>query len=409
MKLDGAERQPDVAGGHRHLHRRAGGRRDRRGGERLQQDPALAGRRAGRATSTRCGWRRCWRWARASSSRCSSSRWPSCPVFTLVDQEGRLFRPLAYLQEPGHGHRRAAGDHARSRDADALRAHGALPLPAALAGWLATAPAGRHATTPEERHPVAALLHRAVRGALPLRAAPRRGPPSVGGALVLVARRFPSTCGWARSSCHRSTRGPSSTCPRRCSPACRSPRRRAALQVQDKILMTFPEVERVFGKAGRADTSTDPAPLTMMETTVLLKPEPSGARAALVLGLGAGVAEGVLRSFWRTASPRTSWRRDGRALRLPGISNAWTMPIKGRLDMLSTGIRTPVGIKIVGADLRDDRDGRPRRLEAAVSQGAGHAQRVRRARRRRLLPRLRAQARRSSPATASAWTTPTPW
>jgi len=117
--------------------------------------------------------------------------------------------------------------------------------------------------------------------------------------------------------------------------------------------MTFPEVARVFGKAGRASTSTDPAPFTMMETTVLLKPV----------------------SEWR-AKPRwySSWaptwlvpvlrplRPDrisdaeledqmNRALRLPGISNAWTMPIKGRLDLLSTGIRTPVGIKIVGSDL----------------------------------------------------------
>jgi Cu(I)/Ag(I) efflux system membrane protein CusA/SilA len=102
------------------------------------------------------------------------------------------------------------------------------------------------------------------------------------------------------------------------------------LQLQDRILKGFPEVERVFGKAGRAETSTDPAPFSMGETTILLKPE----------------------SQWRKGmtSEKLVAEMD-KALKIPGVSNAWTMPIKNRIDMLSTGIRTPVGIKIFGPDL----------------------------------------------------------
>ena len=102
------------------------------------------------------------------------------------------------------------------------------------------------------------------------------------------------------------------------------------LQVQDRILKSFPEVAWVLGKAGRAETSTDPAPFSMGETTVMLKPE----------------------SQWR---PGMTWEKlvdeMDKKMRLPGVANAWTMPIKNRIDMLSTGIRTPVGVKIFGPDL----------------------------------------------------------
>jgi Cu(I)/Ag(I) efflux system membrane protein CusA/SilA len=103
------------------------------------------------------------------------------------------------------------------------------------------------------------------------------------------------------------------------------------LQLQDRILKTFPEVERVFGKSGRAETPTDPAPFSMMETTVTLKPE----------------------SEWRNGMTWDKLVEEmDRALRIPGVANAWTMPIKNRIDMLSTGIRTPVGVKIFGPDLK---------------------------------------------------------
>jgi Cu(I)/Ag(I) efflux system membrane protein CusA/SilA len=102
------------------------------------------------------------------------------------------------------------------------------------------------------------------------------------------------------------------------------------LQMQDRIIKGFPEVESVFGKAGRAATATDPAPLEMFETVINLKPE----------------------SEWRPGMTIDKLIAElDKAVQIPGVSNAWTMPIKARIDMLSTGIRTPIGIKVFGKDL----------------------------------------------------------
>ncbi|MHB8789569.1 MAG: efflux RND transporter permease subunit [Desulfobulbaceae bacterium] len=126
------------------------------------------------------------------------------------------------------------------------------------------------------------------------------------------------------------------------------------LQTTDRIIMQFPEVERVLGKAGRAETSTDPAPLSMLETVITLKPKSEWRRVDTWYSAWAPEwLKRVLRPF---ASDRIS-REElvsmlNEALRIPGLSNAWTMPIKARLDMLATGVRTPVGIKIAGADLK---------------------------------------------------------
>ncbi len=106
---------------------------------------------------------------------------------------------------------------------------------------------------------------------------------------------------------------------------------RELLQQTDKIIATFPEVERVFGKVGRADTATDPAPLSMIETTITLKPEEE----------------------WRPGmTPKKLIAEMNQAIQFPGVTNAWTMPIKTRIDMLSTGIKTPVGIKLSGPNLQ---------------------------------------------------------
>jgi copper/silver efflux system protein len=102
------------------------------------------------------------------------------------------------------------------------------------------------------------------------------------------------------------------------------------LQTQDRIIKSFPEVESVFGKAGRANTATDPAPVEMTETVINLKPEAAWRPGITIEKLQAEMDE---------------------ALRFPGVSNAWTMPIKARIDMLATGIRTPVGVKVFGPDL----------------------------------------------------------
>jgi Cu(I)/Ag(I) efflux system membrane protein CusA/SilA len=107
---------------------------------------------------------------------------------------------------------------------------------------------------------------------------------------------------------------------------------RELLQQTDKIIKTFPEVEQVFGKIGRAETATDPAPLTMIETTIMLKPEKE----------------------WRPGMTVEKLKQElDKAIQVPGLTNAWTMPIKTRIDMLSTGIKTPVGIKLAGPDLRE--------------------------------------------------------
>lgn len=125
------------------------------------------------------------------------------------------------------------------------------------------------------------------------------------------------------------------------------------LQVQDKILRSFPEVERVFGKAGRAETSTDPAPFSMMETVVVLKPESQWRKVPRWYSDGAPeFLQKILRRFWPDRISQEELVNEmNSAMQFPGVSNAWTMPIKNRIDMLTTGIRTPVGIKILGADL----------------------------------------------------------
>ena len=121
------------------------------------------------------------------------------------------------------------------------------------------------------------------------------------------------------------------------------------LQQTDRIIRTFPEVEQVLGKVGRAETATDPAPLSMIETTIKLKP----------------------RSEWRPGmTPEKLIEEMNNAIDVPGLTNAWTMPIKTRIDMLSTGIKTPVGIKIAGPDLAElDRLGKS--VEAVVRELPG--------------------------------------
>ncbi len=121
------------------------------------------------------------------------------------------------------------------------------------------------------------------------------------------------------------------------------------LQTQDKIIKSFPEVASVLGKAGRANTATDPAPLEMAETVINLKPE----------------------SEWRPGMTIDKLIAElDQAVQLPGVSNAWTMPIKARIDMLSTGIRTPIGIKVFGKDL-GEMEKLAKQIEAVVKTVPG--------------------------------------
>lgn len=121
------------------------------------------------------------------------------------------------------------------------------------------------------------------------------------------------------------------------------------LQTQDKIIKSFPEVASVYGKAGRAATATDPAPTEMFETVINLKPE----------------------TAWRPGMTTDKLIAEmDKALQIPGVSNAWTMPIKARIDMLSTGIRTPIGIKVFGKDL-GEMERLAREIESVVKQVPG--------------------------------------
>ncbi|MGO4681918.1 efflux RND transporter permease subunit [Hyphomicrobium sp. 2TAF46] len=121
------------------------------------------------------------------------------------------------------------------------------------------------------------------------------------------------------------------------------------LQTQDRIIKSFPEVASVYGKAGRAQTATDPAPTEMFETIINLKPKEE----------------------WRPGVTTDSLVTEmDKALQFPGVSNAWTMPIKARIDMLSTGIRTPVGVKVIGNNLADI-DGVARQVESVVKSVPG--------------------------------------
>jgi copper/silver efflux system protein len=121
---------------------------------------------------------------------------------------------------------------------------------------------------------------------------------------------------------------------------------REVLQTTDKLIRRFPEVESVFGKIGRAETATDPAPFDMIETTIMLKPEEQWPAIEVKDETGRVVAR-------RHRTPDELIDAMNAAVQLPGLNNAWTMPIKTRIDMLATGIKTPVGIKVAGPDLAE--------------------------------------------------------
>jgi Cu(I)/Ag(I) efflux system membrane protein CusA/SilA len=131
------------------------------------------------------------------------------------------------------------------------------------------------------------------------------------------------------------------------------------MQYQDRVIRSFPEVLSVFGKAGRAETATDPAPLSMLETVVQLKPRDQWRKIPEPRWYSSWAPEflkKILRPLWpeqRTIKWEELLAEFDKAMQFPGWTNAWTMPIKTRIDMLSTGIRTPIGIKIYGRDLNE--------------------------------------------------------
>jgi Cu(I)/Ag(I) efflux system membrane protein CusA/SilA len=228
------------------------------------------------------------------------------PVFSLEQQEGRLFKPLAFTKT----------------FAMAGAALLSITLVPVLMGYLV-----RGRIRPQETNPVNRWLMRAYR---PVIALVLRYPWRVvaGAGVVLAATLLP----WSRLGSEFMPpldEGSLLFMPTTV-PGVSIAQARAIMRYQDSVLASFPEVASVFGKVGRANTATDPAPLDMYETTVVLKAHDQ----------------------WRPGmtTERLVSEMD-RAVRLPGVINAWTMPIKNRIDMLATGVRTPIGVKVYGPNL----------------------------------------------------------
>ncbi len=271
------------------------------------------------------------------------------PIFTLLDQEGRLFRPLAYSKNLAMA---IAAILALTLD-PALRMLFARVEPFAFKpkwlAWTATQLAvGKYYA--EERHPISVLLHRLYER--PCRFVVKHAKATLAVAVLLVLATIPAYLKLGSEFMPPLNEGTLLYMPSTL-PGLSQTEAQRILQVQDRLIRTVPEVERVFGKAGRADTATDPAPFSMMETVILLKPEEQWrSKPRWYSAWAPDFLKAMLRPFWRDRLTQEEIVAElDRVVRLPAIPNAWTMPIKARLDMLSTGIRTPVGLKINGADL----------------------------------------------------------
>ena len=228
------------------------------------------------------------------------------PVFSLEQQEGRLFKPLAFTKTFA-----MAGSAILS-----------ITLVPVLMGYLI-----RGKIRPERANPLNRALQWVYRPVIDFTL--RRPWTVIGGALVVLAV---TVVPWSRlgSEFMPPLHEGSLLFMPTTVPGVSIAQAREIMRYQDSVLASFPEVATVLGKAGRANTATDPAPLDMFETTVTLKPEDEWPRGM---------------TYDRLVSEMD------RATQLPGVTNAWTMPIKGRIDMLATGVRTAVGIKIFGPNL----------------------------------------------------------
>ncbi len=228
------------------------------------------------------------------------------PIFALQAQEGRLFKPLAFTKT-------------YTMAAAALLAITFVPV---VTGYLV-----RGRLLPERRNPLSRLLVFLYRPVI--RAAIRVRWLTIGVAVIALSATWYPLQRIGSEFMPPLYEGDLLYMPTT-DPGISITKARQLLQQTDRIIRSFPEVDRVFGKVGRAETATDPAPLSMIETTIMLRPEedwrPGMTREGLVEALND-------------------------AIQFPGLTNAWTMPIRTRIDMLSTGIRTPVGIKIMGDDL----------------------------------------------------------
>lgn len=271
------------------------------------------------------------------------------PIFTLMDQEGRLFRPLAISKNLAMA---IAAVLALTLD-PAMRMLFARVEPFRFKpGWFAkiasNVAVGKYYS--EEKHPISVFLHRIYEP--PCRFLVKHAKTTVMVAALLVVGTIPAYLSLGSEFMPPLNEGTLLYMPTTL-PGLSQTEAQRILQVQDRLIRTVPEVDRVFGKAGRADTATDPAPFSMMETVIVLKPEAQWREKPRWFSKWApNFVKAVLRSFWRDRITQDEIVAElDRVVKLPSIPNAWTMPIKARLDMLSTGIRTPVGLKVNGADL----------------------------------------------------------
>ena len=276
------------------------------------------------------------------------------PIFTLVDQEGRLFRPLAWTKNLSMF---IAALLALTLDPALRMLFTRMDFvsfrPRFLASLVNHVTVGRY--YPEERHPISRLLFKVYEPVC--RAVLHRPKTTIALAALTVATTVPVYLRLGHEFMPALNEGSILYMPTTL-PGLSVSEASRVLQVQDRVLMSFPEVERVFGKAGRAETSTDPAPFSMMETTVLLKPPAEWRPRERWYTHAAWAPEWFKDLVLRRLEPeRLTWdeliEELDRALQIPGTTNAWTMPIKARIDMLSTGVRTPIGVKVYGADLRE--------------------------------------------------------
>ena len=289
------------------------------------------------------------------------------PVFTLIDQEGRLFKPLAFSKNFAMA---IAAILAITLDPAMRMLFTRMDYKRFKPGWLAkifnTITVGKY--YPEEKHPVSKLLFRIYEPACNFVLKYRKATLIAAGILMLVT--IPVYFQLGSEFMPPLNEGTILYMPTTL-PGISVTEASKLLQTQDRIIKTVPEVERVFGKAGRAETSTDPAPFSMMETTIVLKPESQWRKVQRWYSWMPGFLQTPLRPIWRD---RVTWEdivNDlDRKLQIPGVTNAWTMPIKARIDMLSTGVRTPVGIKIYGADLKEI-EAIGRRLETILKDVKG--------------------------------------
>jgi Cu(I)/Ag(I) efflux system membrane protein CusA/SilA len=274
------------------------------------------------------------------------------PIFTLVDQEGRLFKPLAYTKNFAMAIAAVLAvtlDPAMRMLFTRMEYFRFRPRPLA---WVANQVlVGRYYR--EERHPISRVLFRIYEP--PARLALKHPWTTIAVAVLLVLTTIPVYLQLGSEFMPPLNEGTILYMPTTL-PGISVAEAQRVLQHQDRMLKSFPEVERVFGKAGRAETSTDPAPFSMMETTVLLKPRSEWRHREQWYSDWSPewLSDLVFRRIW---PDRISWDEligdMDHTVRIPGVTNAWTMPIRARIDMLTTGVRTPVGIKIFGPDIAE--------------------------------------------------------